>query len=170
MGMVMGVIPMMWRALRPSKTQDMIAVVNSFWLPKGYEGLTFFGKILTPSQEVADKMNKGFSTLKNHEMIHLRQAQSCGDSWVRYYLLYIWYWVKNLCKSRKLRKMAKPITLPRNIAYLLNPFELEAYANMHDLHYLEQCQDGARGWRHYADMPIEERLNQYYKIFNVNNE
>ena len=167
MSMMLGVIPIIWRAVRPSRTRDMVAVVNSFWLPKGYEGLTFFGKILTPSQEVADRINTGISSLKNHEMIHLRQAQSCGDSWIRYYLLYIWYWVKNICKSRKLRKMAKPAVLPGNIAYLLNPFEMEAYANMHDLHYLEQYENGARGWVQYAAMPIEERLSHYYTIFNI---
>ena len=170
MSMLFGVIPIIWRAVRPSRTKDMVAVVNSFWLPKGYEGLTFFGKILTPNQELADQLNHPdnegnmpFSALKNHEMIHLRQAQSCGDSWIRYYLLYIWYWVKGLCKSRKLRKIAKPTKLPSNIAYLLNPFEMEAYANMYKKDYLAQCEEGARGWRKYAEMPIEERLQLYLK-------
>ena len=152
MGMVMGVIPMMWRALRPSKTQDMIAVVNSFWLPKGYEGLTFFGKILTPNQEVADKMNKGFSTLKNHEMIHLRQAQACGDSWVRFYFLYLWYSLRALPMCRKMKRAA----------YLLNPFEIEAYRHMNDLDYLSKGE--ATEWRKYAKMPLKERL----KLFNKN--
>ena len=92
--MMLRVIPIMWRAVRPSKVADMPAVVNSFWLPKGYEGLTFFGQILAPTQELADHFNASFSALKNHEMIHLRQAQSCGDSWLRFYLLYIWYWLK----------------------------------------------------------------------------
>ena len=76
------IVPIMWHAVRPSKVVDMPAVVNSFWLRKGYEGLTFFGKILTPTQDEADRMNSGFSNLKNHEMIHLRQAQSCGDSYM----------------------------------------------------------------------------------------
>ena len=77
------VIPIMWRAVRPSRVADMPAVVNPFWLRKGFEGLTFFGKILTPTQALADEFNTGFTALKNHEMIHLRQAQSCGDSWLR---------------------------------------------------------------------------------------
>ena len=92
MWMMLRVIPIMWRAVRPSRVVDMPAVVNTFWLPKGYEGLTFFGHILAPSQDEADRFNNGYSTMKNHEMIHLRQAQACGDSWLRFYLLYIWYW------------------------------------------------------------------------------
>ena len=135
----------------------MPAVVNSFWLPKGYEGLTFFGTILTPDQQEADRFNSGFSSLKNHEMIHLRQAQACGDSWVRFYLLYIWYWLRALRMSRRLK----------NAGYLLNPFELEAYGRMYDLHYLEHCRDGATEWRRYARMSLKERLQLYRSMFNV---
>lgn len=167
MSKMFGVVPIMWRAVRPSKTVDMVAVVNSFWIPKGYEGLTFFGRVLTPSQEVADRFNTGYSFLKNHEMIHLRQAQSCGDSWIRFYMVYLWYWVKGIWKRRKLRKMASPKTLPSNIAYLLNPFEMEAYAQMYDLHYLEQFENGATGWLEYAKMPIEQRLELYLRTHKL---
>ena len=148
MWMMLRVIPIMWHAVRPSRVADMPAVVNSFWLPKGYEGLTFFGQILTPTQAEADRFNSGFTALKNHEMIHLRQAQSTGDSWIRFYLLYIWYWLKGLPMNRKMR----------NAAYLLNPFEMEAYGRMHDLGYLKRCEGGAKEWRWYAKMPLEERL------------
>ena len=37
----------------------MPAVVNTFWIRKGYEGLTFFGQILTPTQADADRFNSG---------------------------------------------------------------------------------------------------------------
>lgn len=147
------VIPMMWRAVRPSRIADMPAVVNSFWLRSGYEAITFFGMILTHSQKEADRFNAGYDTLKNHEMIHLRQAQSTGDSWCRFYLIYIGYWLAGLRMNRKLR----------NAAYLLNPFELEAYGHMHDLDYLKHCQEGATEWRHYARMPLDERLRYYQR-------
>ena len=148
--MMLRVIPIMWRAVRPSKVADMPAFVNSFWLPKGYEGLTFFGKILAPTQELADHFNRGFSSLKNHEMIHLRQAQSCGDSWIRFYLLYIWYWLKGLRMNRKMK----------HAAYLLNPFEMEAYARMHELDYLK---GPATEWRKYAKMKLKDRLKLYQR-------
>lgn len=147
------IVPIMWRAVRPSRVVDMPAVVNAFWLPKGYEGLTFFGKILTPTQEEADRFNRGFSVMKNHEMIHLRQAQSTGDSWLRFYLLYIWYWLKGLRMNRHMK----------HAAYLLNPFEMEAYGRMHDLHYLEHCPNGATEWRRYAKMSLKERLGLYQR-------
>ena len=128
----------------------MPAVVNTFWLRKGYEGLTFFGQILTPTQELADRFNAGLDEMKNHEMIHLRQAQSCGDSWLRFYLLYIWYWLKGLRMNRKMK----------HAAYLLNPFEMEAYARMHDLDYLK---GPATEWRRYAKMKLKDRLKLYQK-------
>ena len=149
MWMMLRVIPIMWRAVRPSKITDMPAVVNTFWLRKGYEGLTFFGHILAPTQELADRFNGSADrALKNHEMIHLRQAQSCGDSWLRFYLLYIWYWLKGLRMNRQMK----------HAAYLLNPFEMEAYARMNDLDYLK---GPATEWRRYAKMPLKERLKLY---------
>ena len=148
------IIPMMWRAVRPSRVADMPAVVNSFWLRKGFEGLTFFGTILTPTQTLADEFNTGFNALKNHEMIHLRQAQACGDSWLRFYFLYLWYSLRALPMCRKMKRAA----------YLLNPFEIEAYRHMNDLNYLSNGE--ATEWRKYAKMPLKERL----KLFNKNKE
>ena len=151
MWMMLRVIPIMWRAVRPSKITDMPAVVNTFWLRKGYEGLTFFGHILAPTQELADRFNGSADrALKNHEMIHLRQAQSCGDSWIRFYLLYIWYWLTGLRMNRKMK----------HAAYLLNPFEMEAYARMNDLDYLK---GPATEWRIYAKMKLKDRLKLYKK-------
>ena len=148
MWMMFRVVPIMWRAVRPSKVVDMPAVVNSFWMRKGFEGLTFFGQILTPSEETA-KLFKLSPAMKNHEMIHLRQAQSCGDSWLRFYLLYIWYWLKALPASRKMK----------HGAYLLNPFEIEAYRHMNDLNYLVNRE--ANEWREFAKMSIKERIKLY---------
>ena len=159
MWMMLRVIPIMWRAVRPSKVIDMPAVVNTFWLRKGYEGLTFFGHILAPTQDLADEFNAKPNALKNHEMIHLRQAQSCGDSWLRFYLLYIWYWVKNKVGLLKIRSKVGSYCL-KNTAYLLNPFEIEAYAHMHDLDYLK---GPATEWRRYAKMPLNDRLRLYQK-------
>ena len=149
MWMMFRVVPIMWRAVRPSKVVDMPAVVNSFWMRKGFEGLTFFGQILTPSEDTA-RLFKISPAMKNHEMIHLRQAQSCGDSWLRFYLLYIWYWLRALGMNRKMK----------HAAYLLNPFEMEAYARMHDLDYLK---GPATEWRRYAKMSLKERLKLYKK-------
>ena len=147
MWMMFRVVPMMWRAVRPSKVVDMPAVVNSFWLRKGFEGLAFFGHILTPSEETA-KLFKVSSAMKNHEMIHLRQAQATHDSWLCFYVMYAWYWLKGLPYNRRMK----------NAAYWLNPFEMEAYLHMYDLHYLERQPDGkAVEWKRFAAMKMDER-------------
>lgn len=155
--MMFQIVPMMWRSARPSRIVDMPAVVNTFLLRKGYEGLTFFGHILAPTQQEADRFNAGekgdrmSAAMKNHEMIHLRQAQACHDSWMCFYLLYIWYWLKGLPMNRKMK----------HAAYLLNPFEMEAYGRMYDLSYLKRCENGAQEWREYARMSSRQRLEMY---------
>ena len=154
--MMFQIVPIMWRAVRPSRIADMPAVVNTFWLRKGYEGLTFFGQILTPTQQEADRFNAGASAdrmsaaMKNHEMIHLRQAQACHDSWLCFYWKYFVFWLK-ACRYRKYLK---------NAGYLLNPFEMEAYAHMYEKEYL-QPGGQATGWKKYAAMSLQQRLDIY---------
>ena len=150
-----GLFKLIRQARCPSKQTDMPAVSDAFWLRHNYEALTFFGFIVTHSQEEADHINSHYDALKNHEMIHLRQAQATGDSWLRFYLLYIWYWLKGLHWSRRMK----------HAAYLLNPFELEAYRHMHDLGYAERHADGTDEWRKYLKMTFEERRNIYNEIF-----
>jgi hypothetical protein len=92
--------------------------------------------------------NQHFGSFKNHEMIHLYQARDCHDSWLLFYLRYGWYW---LLANRYRRRL-------KNAGYRLNPFEMEAYANMYDLHYLDDKPHGAAGWRRYARMSLDERM------------
>jgi hypothetical protein len=131
----------------------MPAVTDNFWLHRGYEALTFFGFIVTHSDTEARHFNSHYDELKNHEMIHLRQAQATGDSWWRFYALYLWYWLRGLAMNRRMARAA----------YLLNPFELEAYRHMHDLHYPERCaaQGGAREWRRFTGMDYSQRRSVY---------
>ena len=127
----------------------MRATVSRLWCRKGYQAITLFGHIFTREQAMADSLNRRFDTLKNHEMIHLRQAQSTRNSWLLFYTLYIYYSLRALTYWRK----------TRNAAYYLNPFEMEAYRHMHDLHYLDDKAQGAHEWRKYARMPFAERLS-----------
>ena len=155
MANLLTVIPLMLRAKRPSNMNDMRAVAVPFWIRKGYEGMTFFGHIITHSKEEAERFNTHWDALKNHEMIHLYQARSTHDSWLCFYWKYFVYWLK-ACRYRKRL---------RNAGYLLNPFEMEAYAHMNDSDYLAQNENGATGWRHYVDMSLEERF-EYYRRYN----
>ena len=144
----MNIVLMMLRAPRPSRQNDMRAVAMPRWIRRGYDGLTFFGHIITHTEQDAEAFNERFGSIKNHEMIHLYQARACHDSWLLFYLRYGWYW---LLASRYRRRL-------KNAGYRLNPFEMEAYANMHDLHYLDDKPRGASGWRRYARMPLSERM------------
>jgi acyl-CoA thioesterase FadM len=48
----------------------------------------------------------------------------------------------------------------KHAAYLLNPFEMEAYGHMYDQEYLKRCEGGAQEWRKYAKMSLKERLKR----------
>ena len=141
---------LVWRARRPSLVQDMPALPGGFWMRRGYTAMTFFGTIITKNAKEAETINTRLTALKNHEMIHLRQAQSVGDSWWRFYRLYLRYWWQGWRQRRHYP----------NAAYRLNPFEMEAYEHMHNLDYLNQCRDGATGWKRYARMTVEERAKE----------
>ena len=141
------------RVRRPSRIAVMDVVTDAFWLRRGYQALTFFGTVVTATDSDARLMRQGDNSLTRHEMIHLRQAQSTHDSWLLFYLLYVWYYLRALPQNRRLR----------NAAYLINPFELEAYCHMDDPTYVERCAvGGATGWRRFARMSSHERLAHFY--------
>ena len=142
---------MMLRATRPSRLDDMKAIAKPRWIRKGYTGMTFFGYIITHTQQDAEAFNERFGYIKNHEMIHLYQARSTQNSWLCFYLRYVYYWFR-ACSFRKQLK---------NAGYLLNPFELEAYDKMYDLHYLDDKKSGTNEWRRYTKMSLQERLQLY---------
>jgi hypothetical protein len=143
----LSILILLFKCVRPSKIDEMKAVSDPFWLGKGYEALTFFGFIVTHSEQEAEYFNQHDDELKNHEMIHLRQAQDNGDSWWLFYLRYGYYWLRGLLTFGTMRRAG----------YLLNPFEMEAYFHMHDLEYAEKCRGGAREWRQYARLDYRKR-------------
>ena len=173
------ILKLLTKVRRPSKVGDMPAVLDSFWLRRNYQALTFFGFIVCRTEEVVQRLNEvarsngatagyvrpgggtgagvvtpadrqryAYAIIKNHEMIHLRQAQACHNSWFCFYLLYSWYYLRALPQNRRLK----------NAAYVLNPFEMEAYSHQHDFGYLADKQDGTDGWRYYARLSPRERL------------
>ena len=143
------ILLLLGKVVRPSLAKDMPAVRDGFWLGRGYAALTFFGFVVTHTQAEADHFNRLYDELKNHEMIHLRQAQNCRDSWLLFYVRYLWYYLRALPYNRKLK----------NAAYKLNPFELEAYRHMDDLGYADRCREGgATEWREWARLSVGERM------------
>ena len=75
-------------------------------------------------------------TTQRHEMIHIQQQK---ETWViGFYLLYVFYWLKNVVKYRNTQ-----------VAYYNIPFEIEAYRNMHYKDYLFSREKHA--WVKYID-------------------
>ena len=78
-------------------------------------------------------------TLINHEMIHIKQQE---ELWVvGFYILYVYYWLKNLPKYRDSSK-----------AYYNIPFEVEAYLNQEDKKYLSTR--SKHSWKKYINHEI----------------
>ena len=72
--------------------------------------------------------------LVHHETIHIKQQEELFV--IGFYLLYVYYWLKNLIKYRDSGK-----------AYFNIPFEIEAYTHEQDLDYLETREKHA--WKKY---------------------
>ena len=171
------IFKLMLTARRPSHTLDMRSVSIPFWLREGYDAMTFFGHIVTHSPIEAEKYNaltphpsnltsqtsnlkpqpstlkpqtpKWYHPVKFHETIHLRQAQSVHNSWLCFYWKYFIFWLQ----ARRANRI-----LP-NAGYELNPFEMEAYANMYNPYYLDRFPNGrATGWQDYARMTLAQRF------------
>lgn len=135
---------------RPSKYHHIEVRFSRLLPPKGYFAITFFGKILIRSHNSISweqsKEQHNNKVILHHEWIHVRQAVSTHNSWICFYLQYLYYYLKN-----------KPLRYGRRFAYYANPFEMEAYIHENDLTYAQDTEKGTYGWRHYATMPLVQR-------------
>ena len=94
--------------------------------PPGFLGITLFGRVWTrhSREELAAflQTERG-RVFVNHERIHLIQARTLRW-WGVFYAVYFWYWLKLFL-----------VSFHSPMAYLTNPFEMEAYANERDLNF-----------------------------------
>lgn len=147
--------------MRPSKIKQIKAKVSKWLCPPGFAGITICGTVYVRSEKALKKVMKtdGIdSTFENHELIHVRQAESTGDSWLRFYLLYAWYWLKNL----------PMLLIWIKAPYVFIPFELEAYGNQYDMEYTNgRCDE----WRKYKKLSFKTRwkLVKLYADYRKNN-
>lgn len=117
----------LWRLIkmlfttRPSDFvyKDLEVVEMKHFPFKGFKAMAWCGRIIhrTGSSEVN-------GVTMNHEKIHVAQAMLCDDSWVKYYLAYLWEWLK------------RGFLAPMSANYYCSKFESEAYANEGDFEYL----------------------------------
>lgn len=96
---------------------------------EGYSYMMWCGKMIYRNDMYEKRrkewITKKYKVSKNHETIHLKQAQQCG-SWVKYYWKYLWEWLKG-----------NPVIAPASSAYYTIPYEMEAYANEDDMTYCD---------------------------------
>ncbi len=123
--------------------------------PKGYSAITLFGNVYTRKrkEDVVQtlKTDKGLKWI-NHENIHCNDKKNTKNSWIVFYALYIWYFIKMWPFS----------TLSWRRAYCTIPFELNAYYNEHKIGY-----DGSyknyiysNKWRKEFDISIMSHRSQ----------
>lgn len=133
---------------KPSNIKVVKAKKTSLLLPS-FRAITLFGTIFCKRQSDVELINKTHfidSILKCHETIHVRQAENTKNSWLLFYLNYIYQWIKNIPLI-----FIKPI-----YAYKFIPYELEAFANETNYPYVNQ---NANQWRMF-----NEKLNLKNKI------
>lgn len=113
-------------------------------LPSGYAAITLFG-IVFMRRSYIDAINYLNSSrgqlLINHEKIHILQKKSI-HSWIIFYILYIWYFLKLYLS-----------TFNWKMSYKTIPFELESYNN----EIKELDKSNWRVWR----MSNKDRKNWY---------
>ena len=107
---------------KPSNIKEVDTVKMKHIPPKGFKYLMWCGHCLYTK----DKCSTLNPVDKNHEMIHLRQAQDKG-SWAIYYLSYLWEWIKGW---------------PYKDSYYTIKYEVESYAKEYDLDYLNRRKKG----------------------------
>ena len=120
-------------ATRPSDFiyKDLEVEVMNHFPFEGSRYMSWCGKIITRDEKKAVierflRLQAGRES-KNHEGGHKVQAiTEHGDNWCRYYLSYLWHWLKHC-----------PWIAPAHAAYYCNRYEVEAYAMQHDFSYFD---------------------------------
>ena len=109
-------------------------------LSKDFIAITLFGHVFfrMSKEELEEylKTIRGRWTI-NHERIHTLQAKSFKTKYLGFYLYYIWYWIKGLCKYGFINEFK------HHTAYYNLPFEAEAFSKEVDFDYDESK------WRNY---------------------
>lgn len=101
--------------------KDNMEVIRMDHFPfKGYSAMSWCGHCVMRN----DYKKPVKETTLKHEQIHLQQGVREG-SWVKFYLKYLWEWIKG-----------NPLIAPATSAYYTIPYEVEAYANDHIPDYI----------------------------------
>nr|UWD58239.1 MAG: hypothetical protein [Bacteriophage sp.] len=142
---------------KPNQITEMKLIVNNFIPFNNSKLICFFGNIYirkkTYDRWLKDEEKGRNENDKNHEMTHVKQAIKCHNSWILYYLHYIWLYLKNL-----------PIINGIKMPYKFIEFELEAYAHQYDNNYNIIHKDGTDEWKMFKKLTLKQK-KQLYKQY-----
>lgn len=142
--------------MKPSRIKQIKAKVNKILCLPGFKGCTLFGTVYVRTEKAAEKINKTSeidTTFKNHEFIHVKQAEGTHDSWILFYLLYAMMYLYNL----------PLLFISTKAPYKFIPYELEAYGNENELSYTNGKVDEWRGYRKIGIGKRWKMAKRFYK-------
>lgn len=142
--------------MKPSKIKS-VSAKKAWYLPKAFSALTWKGIVYCNHKEDIESINKSEiidSKLKSHETIHVRQAESMKNSWLRFYARYVWEWICNL-----------PLMLINPYApYMFMPIEMEAYLHQDEWDY---ATNGAVShWKEFEKLTLKQKREISSEYFN----
>ena len=134
--------------MKPSEI-NVIRAKKTWCLLPSFAAIMWKGIAYCKRTEMMDDINKSEdidSNLKSHELIHVRQAYSMKDSWLRFYANYVWEYIKNL------PLIFTAIKAP----YFMIPTEIEAYANANNWKYAAKNKP-LEEWKKYQKLTLKEK-------------
>ena len=147
--------------MKPSEI--IIPKAKKTWLLlPNFKAITWRGTIYCRKQKDVDLLNETDtidSAFKSHETIHIRQAQSMKDSWSRFFMNYIFNWIKNL----------PLIFVNVHAPYKLIPTEIEAYLYQDKLDYAKDVQP-LNKWRIFQKLKLSQKRKIAKLYYKENNE
>lgn len=139
---------------KPKDITELSVSFRKLLPPKSFYCMMMFGTMFINERNKdkyeARELNGLNKPLKNHEMIHVKQAITKHNSWVLYYLCYIWMWLKNL-----------PFINGFDMPYKFIPFEMEAYYYEDDFEYCMNHSDGTNFYEQFNNLTLKEKKNLY---------
>ena len=134
--------------MKPSKITKITAKKAWFMQILPFVGLTWCGVVYVKNALYEWQINQSDgidSVFENHELYHVRQAESTDDSWFKFYLLYLLQWIQNL-----------PLMFINLYApYKFMPFEMEAFR--YERH--KQAPSGkSERWKEMKKISLKERF------------
>lgn len=146
--------------MKPNTINIPKAKKTIFLLPK-FRAITWKGIIYCKRQYDVEQINKSDtidSDFLAHETIHIRQAFSMNNSWIRFYLNYVFQYIKNI----------PLITINIHAPYKLIPTEIEAYLHESNWNYPMDnkplCQ-----WKMFQKLTLKQKkyiARQYFIVYN----